>query len=49
MMPAALLAELIEDDEEPLRALVVIAGNPALSIGGSARHPGRAGARSTSW
>jgi anaerobic selenocysteine-containing dehydrogenase len=37
MMPAALLADLIEDDDEPLRALVVVAGNPALSIGGSAR------------
>jgi anaerobic selenocysteine-containing dehydrogenase len=37
MMPAALLADLIEDDEVPLRALVVVAGNPALSIGGSAR------------
>src|SRR5439155_3176972 len=37
MMPAALLADLIDDDEEPLRALVVVAGNPALSIGGSAR------------
>jgi formate dehydrogenase len=37
MMPAALLADLIDDDEEPLRALVVVAGNPALSVGGSAR------------
>lgn len=37
MMPAALLADLIDDDEEPLRALIVVAGNPALSIGGSAR------------
>jgi formate dehydrogenase len=37
MMPAALLADLMEDDEEPLRALVVVAGNPALSVGGSAR------------
>jgi formate dehydrogenase len=37
MMPAALLADLMEDDAEPLRALVVVAGNPALSIGGSAR------------
>jgi formate dehydrogenase len=37
MMPAALLADLMEDDDEPLRALVVVAGNPALSIGGSAR------------
>ena len=42
MMPAALLADLIEDDDEPLRALVVVAGNPALSIGGSARLAGRA-------
>jgi formate dehydrogenase len=37
MMPAALLADFIEDDDEPLRALVVVAGNPALSIGGSER------------
>jgi anaerobic selenocysteine-containing dehydrogenase len=37
MMPAALLAELVHDDDEPLRALVVVAGNPALSIGGSTR------------
>jgi anaerobic selenocysteine-containing dehydrogenase len=37
MMPAALLADLIQDDEEPLRALIVVAGNPALSIGDSAR------------
>ena len=42
MMPAALLADLIEDDEEPLRALFVVAGNPALSIGGSAPTAGRA-------
>jgi anaerobic selenocysteine-containing dehydrogenase len=40
MMPGALLADLIEDDEEPLRALVVVAGNPALSIGGSGRLQG---------
>src|SRR5439155_4626181 len=37
MMPAAILADLIDDGEEPLRALVVVAGNPALSIGGSGR------------
>jgi formate dehydrogenase len=37
MMPAALLADLMEDDDEPLRALVVVAGNPALSVGGSGR------------
>ena len=37
MMPAALLADLITDDDEPIRALVVIAGNPALSVGGSER------------
>ena len=30
MMPAALLADVIEDDDEPLRALFVVAGNPAL-------------------
>ena len=37
MMPAALLADLMEDDDEPLRALIVVAGNPALSVGGSER------------
>ena len=37
MMPGALLADLIDDDDEPIRALVVIAGNPALSVGGSER------------
>ncbi len=37
MTPAALLADLIDDDDEPIRALVVLAGNPALSVGGSAR------------
>jgi formate dehydrogenase len=37
MMPGALLADMIEDDDEPLRALFVLAGNPVLSIGGSAR------------
>lgn len=37
MTPAALLADMIEDADEPIRALVVLAGNPALSVGGSAR------------
>ena len=37
MTPSALLADMIEDADEPLRALVVVAGNPALSVGGSAR------------
>lgn len=35
--PGSLLVDMIEDDENPIRALVVIAGNPLLSIGGEAR------------
>lgn len=34
MLPAALLPELIADHDEPLRALFVVAGNPALTVGG---------------
>ena len=32
--PGSLIAEMIADDEKPIRALLVIAGNPLLSIGG---------------
>ena len=35
--PGALLADMIEDPERPIRAMVVIAGNPVLSIGGGER------------
>lgn len=34
LLPAALLPEFIAAPEEPLRALFVVAGNPALSVGG---------------
>lgn len=34
MLPSVLLPELIADDAEPLRALVVLAGNPLLTVGG---------------
>ncbi|EFC83459.1 molybdopterin-dependent oxidoreductase [Parafrankia sp. EUN1f] len=34
LLPAALLPEFIGAADEPLRALVVVAGNPALSVGG---------------
>jgi anaerobic selenocysteine-containing dehydrogenase len=37
MLPAALLSEIIGDPDEPLRALFVLAGNPALSVGGGER------------
>jgi anaerobic selenocysteine-containing dehydrogenase len=36
MLPCALLPELIHDTEEPVRALFVLAGNPALTVGGGA-------------
>jgi formate dehydrogenase len=32
--PGALLVEMLRDPEQPIRALVSVAGNPALSIGG---------------
>ncbi|MCA9503778.1 MAG: molybdopterin-dependent oxidoreductase [Spirochaetaceae bacterium] len=32
--PGSLLADMIRDDDEPIRALFVVAGNPVLSIGG---------------
>jgi anaerobic selenocysteine-containing dehydrogenase len=34
MLPCALLPELVHDADEPLRALVVLAGNPVLTVGG---------------
>ena len=37
MLPAALIPELIEDPDEPMRALFVFAGNPALTVGGGDR------------
>jgi anaerobic selenocysteine-containing dehydrogenase len=36
-LPGNLLADVILQDEDPVRALVVVAGNPLLSIGGEAR------------
>lgn len=35
--PGSLMADMILTDEEPIRALIVVAGNPALSIGGGER------------
>jgi formate dehydrogenase len=35
--PGALLADMILDDEKPIRAMIVGAGNPVLSIGGGPR------------
>ena len=37
MLPAALIPELIDDPDAPMRALFVIAGNPALTVGGGDR------------
>ncbi len=37
MVPSALLPELIAAPDEPLRALIVLAGNPLRSIGGGDR------------
>ncbi|WP_280426321.1 molybdopterin-containing oxidoreductase family protein [Nocardia carnea] len=36
-LPAALLPEFIEQSEEPVRALIVVSGNPLLSVGGEQR------------
>jgi anaerobic selenocysteine-containing dehydrogenase len=36
-LPGNLLADMIEHDGQPLRALIVVAGNPLLSIGGGER------------
>ena len=35
--PGALMADMMLDVDDPIRALVVVAGNPLLSIGGGAR------------
>jgi anaerobic selenocysteine-containing dehydrogenase len=40
ILPGALLPEFVEDAETPLRALVVLAGNPAVSVGGGERLAG---------
>lgn len=37
MIPSALLPEVIEADDAPLRALFVLAGNPAVTVGGGDR------------
>lgn len=37
MLPGNLLADMIESDQAPIRALVVVAGNPILSMGGGER------------
>ncbi len=37
MLPGAILADMILDDEQPIRALIVASGNPVLSIGGGER------------
>lgn len=36
-LPGNLMADAILDSEDPVRAMVVVAGNPALTIGGGAR------------
>ncbi|MEV5651927.1 molybdopterin-dependent oxidoreductase [Nocardia sp. NPDC052254] len=36
-LPAALLPEFITDPDEPIRALIVVSGNPLLSVGGEER------------
>src|SRR5262249_43062831 len=36
-LPGTLMADAILDSAEPVRALIVVAGNPLLSIGGEAR------------
>lgn len=36
-LPGNLLADMIESPEQPIRALVVLAGNPLLSMGGEER------------
>ena len=35
--PGSLIADMVQDEENPIRALIVIAGNPLLSIGGEDR------------
>lgn len=36
-LPAAMLSEYIETRDDPIRALIVISGNPLLSVGGEER------------
>ena len=36
-LPAALLPDFIETADDPIRALIVVSGNPLLSVGGGAR------------
>ncbi|PQP25405.1 molybdopterin-containing oxidoreductase family protein [Rhodococcus opacus] len=36
-LPAALLPEFIENPDDPIRALIVVSGNPLLSVGGDGR------------
>lgn len=36
-LPAAMLAEFIENEADPIRALIVVSGNPLLSVGGDQR------------
>ena len=35
--PGSLMADMIEAEDDPIRAMIVVAGNPALSIGGGER------------
>lgn len=37
MLPCALIPDMVADPDEPLRAMIVIAGNPVLTIGGGER------------
>src|SRR3546814_20529292 len=36
-LPGNLIADAILDSDEPVRAMIVVAGNPLLSLGGDAR------------
>ena len=36
-LPGALLADMIEDPDEPIHALIVLAGNPLLTMTGAGR------------
>ena len=36
-LPGNLMADMIEDPDEPIRAMIVVAGNPVLSVGGEER------------
>jgi anaerobic selenocysteine-containing dehydrogenase len=42
-LPGALLADMIEDTDEPVRALIVLAGNPLLTMTGADRLEGALG------